>query len=139
MKDLLILAAIALLALAGPAYSGPRLPAEYGYRSNGTDWSTPPYIRVNIIGPTDERGPITVKGPEAGLTAEEIQHIRATTGFVRCPGTKYGNGLTGSGALIIANDQIISIPPGAAALRGSMSGEDIGVCLVIRLCPMSRR
>jgi hypothetical protein len=32
-----------------------------------------------------------------------------------------------------------STPPGAAALRLGLKGEDIGVCLVIRLCQKSRR
>jgi hypothetical protein len=68
--------------------------------------AAPPVVqRVNVIDGTDERGPITERGPAIGLSAGEIARIRAVAGHVGCfepvP-------TVGSGALFLTSGLVLT-------------------------------
>jgi hypothetical protein len=63
---------------------------------------------INIVGPTDGRGALSDLGPKIGMSPVEIRQVRKSTGYIYCPGTKYKNRATGSGALIGNNKTIFT-------------------------------
>lgn len=87
------LAAAVLLLIAAPDGLAGAAPADA------------PVWRINIIDGTDERGPITERGPAIGLSAAEIARIRGVSGHVGCfepvP-------VVGSGALFLADDLVLT-------------------------------
>lgn len=66
-----------------------------------------PAARANVIG-IDDRKPISEVYQALGLDTVDMLRIRQTTGFVYCPGTKYGNGLRTSGAAVHDNQVIVT-------------------------------
>ncbi len=67
--------------------------------------------QVNVVahpGEGDRRGGVVMKGPKLGLSPAEILQVRQTTGYIKCTGTKYGNGGEGSGAMIGDGGQIVT-------------------------------
>ena len=80
---LLVFASIATHAFG----SGPLAATEFG--SSGV------VRQVNLVGSKnangqwiDPRGLLSVKGPELGLSAQEMAQLRQTVGDVVCPGTQ---------------------------------------------------
>src|SRR3974377_962722 len=64
--------------------------------------------QVNLVGSknsngqwTDPRGLLTVKGPELGLSRQEIAQLRQTVGDVVCPGVQGTAFLVGQGHQIL--------------------------------------
>lgn len=64
--------------------------------------------QVNIVGPTDDRAPITRIGPTLGLTPAEIDRIRKVTGVVVCKDKSGKMQSIASGGLFVTNDQILT-------------------------------
>jgi hypothetical protein len=69
--------------------------------------------RVNLVGSkngngewVDPRGLLTVKGPELGLSVEEIAQLRRTVGDVVCPGVQGTAFLVGQGREVLTNAHI---------------------------------
>ena len=62
-------------------------------------------IPVNVIDGTDDRGSLTVLGPELGLSGSEIARIRKVSGYVGCLSPSPS---LGSGALYLDNRQILT-------------------------------
>ena len=69
--------------------------------------------QVNLVGSKnangqwiDPRGLLSVKGPELGLSAQEIAQLRRTVGDVVCPGTQGTAFLVGDGSIILTNAHI---------------------------------
>jgi V8-like Glu-specific endopeptidase len=69
--------------------------------------------QVNLVGSkradgqwNDPRGLLTVKGPELGLSAQEIAQLRQTVGDVVCPGTQGTAFLIGQGREILTNAHV---------------------------------
>jgi V8-like Glu-specific endopeptidase len=85
--------------------SAPLAATEFGARS---------VVRqVNLVGSKnasgqwiDPRGLLSVKGPELGLSAQEIARLRQTVGDVVCPGTQGTAFLVGQGQDILTNAHI---------------------------------
>jgi V8-like Glu-specific endopeptidase len=98
MNAILVLTCIATLAVG----SGPLSAKEF--RSQD-------FLRqVNLVGRKnangqwiDPRGLLSVKGPELGLSAQEIAQLRQTVGDVVCPGTQGTAFLVGQGRAILTN------------------------------------
>jgi len=59
--------------------------------------------RVDIIGPTDDRGPVTVIGPQHGWSESEIKQSRRAVGLVFC-----GSEGLASGGLIFDNSYVVT-------------------------------
>jgi len=66
--------------------------------------------QVNLVGSknangqwVDPRGLLTIKGPELGLSPQEIAQLRHTVGDVVCPGTQGTAFLVGQGRAILTN------------------------------------
>jgi V8-like Glu-specific endopeptidase len=98
---LLVFASIATHAFG----SGPLAATEFG--SSGV------VRQVNLVGSKnangqwiDPRGLLSVKGPELGLSAQEIAQLRQTVGDVVCPGTQGTAFLVGQGRDILTNAHI---------------------------------
>ncbi len=64
--------------------------------------------QVRIVGQNDDRADLLFNRRFLELSVEESRHIRAATGYVSCPGTKYGNLTTTSASLIISNGQVLT-------------------------------
>ena len=69
--------------------------------------------QVNLVGSKnangqwiDPRGLLSSKGPELGLSAQEIAQLRRTVGDVVCPGTQGTAFLVGHGRIILTNAHI---------------------------------
>jgi V8-like Glu-specific endopeptidase len=69
--------------------------------------------RVNLVGSRnadgqwrDPRGLLSVRGPELGLSAQEVSRLRKTVGDVVCPGTQGTAFLVGQGRTILTNAHI---------------------------------
>ena len=99
-------AILALTCIVTLAFgTGPRAGTKFGSRS---------IVRqVNLVGSRnadglwiDPRGMLTVKGPELGLSAQEIAQIRQTVGDVVCPGTQGTAFLVGQGSDILTNAHV---------------------------------
>ena len=97
----LVLACIATHAIG----SGPPEASEFG--SSGV------VRQVNLVGSRnangqwiDPRGLLSVKGPELGLSAQEMTQLRQTVGDVVCPGTQGTAFLIGQGRDILTNAHI---------------------------------
>ena len=96
---ILVVASIATHAL------GPSGATEFGSRG---------IVRqVNLVGSknangqwSDPRGLLSVKGPELGLSAQEMAQLRQTVGDVVCPGTQGTAFLIGQGRDILTNAHI---------------------------------
>ena len=80
--------------------------------ANEIDISRPVQL-ANLVGSKtnngewiDPRGLLTVKGPELGLTAREIEQVRQTVGDVVCPGVQGTAFLIGRGGQILTNAHI---------------------------------
>jgi len=71
-------------------------------------------LDVNVIsdpdqlGNVDGRGSLPEKAKELGLSDAEVARIRASSGYVICPGKTYGNPSVGSGALVGSNKVVIT-------------------------------
>jgi hypothetical protein len=85
--------------------SGPLAATEFG--SSGV------VRHVNLVGSKnangqwiDPRGLLSVKGPELGLSAQEMAQLRQTVGDVVCPGTQATAFLIGRGRDILTNAHI---------------------------------
>jgi V8-like Glu-specific endopeptidase len=85
--------------------SGPLGPTEFG--ASGV------VRQVNLVGSKnangqwiDPRGLLSVKGPELGLSAQEMAQLRQTVGDVVCPGTQATAFLVGQGRDILTNAHI---------------------------------
>jgi hypothetical protein len=61
------------------------------------------------FGNVDGRGAITQKAEELGLSAADVEELRAATGYVICPGSTNGNGIVASAALVESNQLIITV------------------------------
>jgi V8-like Glu-specific endopeptidase len=84
---------------------GPLTATEFGFRSV--------LQQVNLVGSKnsngqwiDPRGLLTVKGPELGLSGQEIAQLRQTVGDVVCPGVQGTAFLVGQGRQILTNAHI---------------------------------
>lgn len=82
---------------------------------------SPSIHRVNIIDGTDERDSLLTLGPALGLSAAEIERIRAVSGYVGCfrPSPSVG-----TGALFLSNRQILT----AAHILFDQSGRPRSKC-----------
>lgn len=60
---------------------------------------------ANVINGADDRDSLLVLAPKLGLTAEEVQHIRSSTGFVACLSPTPS---MGSGVLFLDNQQVLT-------------------------------
>jgi V8-like Glu-specific endopeptidase len=92
---------VATLALG----SGPLRAAEFG--TGGVVW------QVNLVGSKnangqwiDPRGLLSAKGPELGLSAQEMAQLRQTVGDVVCPGTQGTAFVVGQGRVILTNAHV---------------------------------
>jgi V8-like Glu-specific endopeptidase len=101
MNAILVLTCIATLAVG----SGPLRATEF--RSQDI------LRQVNLVGRKnangqwiDPRGLLSVKGPELGLSAQEIAQLRQTVGDVVCPGTQGTAFLVGQGRDILTNAHV---------------------------------
>ena len=101
MNAILVLTCIATLAVG----SGPLRATEFR--------SLDILRQVNLVGRKnangqwiDPRGLLSVKGPELGLSAQEIAQLRQTVGDVVCPGTQGTAFLVGQGRDILTNAHI---------------------------------
>ena len=65
-----------------------------------------PLTRANIIDGRDDRDSILALGPALGLAAGEIDRIRNVFGYVGCLSPSPS---VGSGALFLANDQVLTV------------------------------
>jgi hypothetical protein len=72
---------------------------------------------VNIISQKDSNGvphkidprwPLTVLGPKLGMSPDEINTARKTTGYVVCPGREYNNPAQGSAVIVGQGDYILT-------------------------------
>jgi Trypsin-like peptidase domain len=75
--------------------------------------------RVNLVGSKysngewiDPRGLLTVKGPQLGLSGQQIAQIEQTVGDVVCPGVQGTGFLVGRGGQILTNAHIFVDPNG---------------------------
>src|ERR1700733_1148749 len=98
---ILVFTCIATLAFT----SGPLGATEFG--SGGV------VRQVNLVGSKnangqwiDPRGLLSVKGPELGLSAQEMAQLRQTVGDVVCPGTRATAFLVGQGRDILTNAHV---------------------------------
>lgn len=66
-----------------------------------------PHAQANVIG-YDDRRPISEAYQSMGLDTVDMLRIRQSTGFVYCPGTKYGNPIRTSGALVHDNQVVVT-------------------------------
>jgi hypothetical protein len=64
---------------------------------------------ANIVGPTDDRGTLIELGPKLGLSADEIEQARRSTGHIVCPVSKFDNGGQASAALVLSNQTIVTV------------------------------
>jgi V8-like Glu-specific endopeptidase len=101
MNAILVLTCIATLAVG----SGPLRATEFR--------SLDILRQVNLVGRKnangqwiDPRGLLSVKGPELGLSAQEIAQLRQTVGDVVCPGTQGTAFLVGQGRDILTNAHV---------------------------------
>ena len=85
--------------------SGPLAATEFG--SGGV------LRQVNLVGSKnangqwiDPRGLLSVKGPELGLSTQEIAQLRQTVGDVVCPGTQGTAFVVGQGRVILTNAHV---------------------------------
>ncbi len=67
-------------------------------------------VSANVIGPVDDRGTLSQKAPEICraqpelcLQPSERERLRQTTGYVYCPGGKFGNEAMASGFMVSRN------------------------------------
>jgi V8-like Glu-specific endopeptidase len=84
---------------------GPPAAPEFGFQR--AVW------QVNLVGSrnadgqwNDPRGLLSVKGPELGLSAQEISRLRQTVGDVVCPGTQGTAFLIDQGRAILTNAHV---------------------------------
>lgn len=68
----------------------------------------PQHGRAGIIGSTDDRGSLIKLGPKLGLSAAEIEQARRSTGYINCPLPKEKKIITGSAALVLSNQTIVT-------------------------------
>src|SRR6204780_2719692 len=98
---ILVFTCIATLAFT----SGPLAATEFGFSG---------VVRqVNLCGSKnangqwiDPRGLLSAKGPELGLSAQEMAQLRQTVGDVVCPGTQGTAFLVGQGRAILTNAHV---------------------------------
>ncbi len=101
MNAILVLTCIATLAVRSGSLGA------IEFRSQGI------LRQVNLVGRKnangqwiDPRGLLSVKGPELGLSAQEIAQLRQTIGDVVCPGTQGTAFLVGQGQDILTNAHV---------------------------------
>lgn len=61
------------------------------------------------FGDVDGRGSIDRKADQLGLSADDVKHLRAATGYVICPGKTHRNGIVASAALVESNQLIVTV------------------------------
>src|SRR4051812_17049852 len=66
-------------------------------------------IDAKITDQIGKRGAISELGPKLGLSREEIEQIRRTTGYITCPGTKFVNGTTGSATVLPSRRHVLTV------------------------------
>lgn len=61
------------------------------------------------FGNIDGRGPITEKAEQLGLSAAEVDRLRAATGYVVCPGAEHRNGIVASAAVVASAQVVVTV------------------------------
>jgi hypothetical protein len=98
------------------AGANPLAAAEFAFQFGSPEFLQP----VNLVGSRnsngqwiDPRGLLSAKGPELGLSMQEIAQLRQTVGDVVCPGTQGTAFLVGQGRQILTNAHIFVDENGA--------------------------
>jgi hypothetical protein len=77
---------------------------------------------------TDPRGLLTQLGPKLGLSADEIQQARHTTGYIFCPGSTLNNGGDASAALVGRGDFVITVAHAFVDWKTGLRREPLSEC-----------